>query len=202
MARVPDVDACTTTLYAFSKAIPPQPVTFTVKESVAAVFGVPARSSEVVVLDTFAVTPLGSAPDAIVHLYGVQPPLALMIAEYALPTVAPGSELVVMATVPKHCAPSASRRREKSNDFTDPCCRRWGIPDSHRSWQTAAVFVLTVAKLATSHKKHRGFHTTDFLLFTKHRCIQTGFHSSYSPSKIETRKYIENTFDGRRMIHA
>ena len=30
--------------------------------------GVPARFSDVVVLDTFALTPAGSAPDAIAHL--------------------------------------------------------------------------------------------------------------------------------------
>jgi len=57
-----------TVLYAICDAAPLQAVTFTVKESVAAVVGVPVRFSEVVVLDTFAVTPAGSAPDAIAHL--------------------------------------------------------------------------------------------------------------------------------------
>jgi len=45
-----------TVLYAISEVPPPQAVTFTVKESVAAVVGVPVRFSEVVVLDTFAVS--------------------------------------------------------------------------------------------------------------------------------------------------
>jgi len=55
-------------LYAICEVPPPHPVTFTVKEYVAAVVGVPVRFNEVVVLDAFAVTPAGSAPDAIVHL--------------------------------------------------------------------------------------------------------------------------------------
>ena len=68
MPRLPDVLAWTTTLYAISEVPPPQAVTFKVKESVAAVVGVPVRFSDVVVLDTFAVTPAGNAPDAIAHL--------------------------------------------------------------------------------------------------------------------------------------
>jgi hypothetical protein len=40
-------------------------VAFTVKEEVAGVFGVPVRFSDVVVLDAFALTPAGSAPDEI-----------------------------------------------------------------------------------------------------------------------------------------
>jgi hypothetical protein len=94
------------------------------------VVGVPVRLSEVVVLDAFAVTPVGSAPDAIVHLYGVQPPLALTTVEYAVPTVPLGSEVVVIATVPKHWVPSRSRR-EIREGFTAPCCRAYA--DSRQS---------------------------------------------------------------------
>ena len=67
MLRVPDFVAMTT-LYATREMPPPQPVTFTVKESVPAVVGVPLRFSEVVVLDVFAVMPAGRAPDEMAHL--------------------------------------------------------------------------------------------------------------------------------------
>jgi hypothetical protein len=89
------------TLYAFCVVLPPQAVTFTVKEEVAAVFGVPVRFSDVVALDALAVMPAGSVPDAIAHLYGVQPPLALIAAEYALPTVSLGREAVSIARPPE-----------------------------------------------------------------------------------------------------
>ena len=68
MTTPPDVAASMATLYALCEVAPPQAVTFTVNEEVAAVFGVPVRFSDVVVLDTFAATPAGSAPDAIAHL--------------------------------------------------------------------------------------------------------------------------------------
>ena len=54
-----------TILYALCEVSPPQSVAFTVKEEVAGVFGVPVRFSDVVVLDGFALTPAGSAPDEI-----------------------------------------------------------------------------------------------------------------------------------------
>jgi hypothetical protein len=41
------------TLYETCETCPPQPVTSTARESVAAVVGVPVRFSEVVVLDNF-----------------------------------------------------------------------------------------------------------------------------------------------------
>jgi hypothetical protein len=47
---------------------------------VPAVFGVPVKFRDVVLLDGFAVTPAGRVPD-IAHTYGVHPPLALMTAE-------------------------------------------------------------------------------------------------------------------------
>jgi hypothetical protein len=56
------------TLYETCETCPPQPVTFTIKESIAAVVGVPARFSDLVVLDIIAVTPAGRAPDVIAHL--------------------------------------------------------------------------------------------------------------------------------------
>lgn len=70
-----------TTLYATCETLPPHPVAFTAKEYVAAVVGVPLSVSEVVVFDGFAVTPAGREPEAIVHLYGVHPLLAVITAE-------------------------------------------------------------------------------------------------------------------------
>ena len=67
MLRVPDFVAIMA-LYATCEVPPPHPVTFTVKESVPAVVGVPLRLSDVVVPDAFAVMPPGNAPDEMVHL--------------------------------------------------------------------------------------------------------------------------------------
>jgi hypothetical protein len=50
------------------------------------------------------------ARDAILHWQGVQPPLALIIAEYTVATVPLGNEVAVMATVPSQCVPRRSRR--------------------------------------------------------------------------------------------
>ena len=44
-----------------------------------------------------SVTPLGSAPDAICHVYGTLPPAAVSCAEYGWPAVPLGSDAVVMA---------------------------------------------------------------------------------------------------------
>ena len=49
-------------------------------------------------LDAFAVTPAGSAPETTLHLYGVHPPLALTAAEQALPTIPFGRFVVLIAT--------------------------------------------------------------------------------------------------------
>jgi len=68
MARPPDVASWMTTLYAFCEVPPPHPVTFMAKVWVAAVFGVPVKFSDVVVLDAFTVMPAGNVPDAIAHL--------------------------------------------------------------------------------------------------------------------------------------
>lgn len=98
----------------------------------AVVVGVPVRFNDVVVLDALEMTPAGSFPDAMAHLYGVQPPLALTVAEYAVPLVPLAKEVVVMATLPKHRVPSRSRRRENRQDFTTPCCLGYRDLDSHR----------------------------------------------------------------------
>ena len=55
----------------------------------------------------------------------MQPLLALTTAEYAVPTVPLGREVVVIATVAKHRVPSSSRRRENKQVFTTLCCRAY-----------------------------------------------------------------------------
>jgi len=60
-----------------------------VKEDVAAVVGVPEIAPAVE-----SVKPEGSVPDASVHVYGELPPVAAKVAEYAVPTVPPASEVV------------------------------------------------------------------------------------------------------------
>ena len=57
--------------------------------------GVPLRAP----VEAFNVTPVGSAPTVMFQVYGVVPPEAASVAEYAVPTVPPGNELVVMASV-------------------------------------------------------------------------------------------------------
>jgi hypothetical protein len=65
---------------------------------VVAEVGTPLRTSDVVLLDALAVIPAGSVPETTLHLYGVQPPVALTVAEYDLLKVPLGRLVVVMAT--------------------------------------------------------------------------------------------------------
>jgi hypothetical protein len=67
-------------------------LTCTVNEAVPAAVGVPeiAPAEE-------SVKPAGSVPDDRLHVYGVVPPLAWAVAEYAVPTVPPEREVVETA---------------------------------------------------------------------------------------------------------
>jgi len=86
-------------------------LTSTVKELVAAVVGVPERFRVFVVLDGVAVIPAGRLPETMDHAYGVQPPLAWMIAEYAAPTEPLGRDFVeIETTEPKHRVTNKSRQ--------------------------------------------------------------------------------------------
>ena len=69
-------------------------VTFTVKLNDPDAVGVP----EIVPLEAFNVSPPGSAPELMLQLYGVVPPLAASVVEYAVPLCPPGTELVVICT--------------------------------------------------------------------------------------------------------
>ena len=69
-------------------------VTFAVKLNVPAAVGVP----EIVPLAAASVRPAGNAPELMLQLYGVVPPLAAKVVVYAVPTCAEGTELVVICT--------------------------------------------------------------------------------------------------------
>ena len=72
--------------------------------------GVPLSFSDLLLPEGVAVMPGGKAPDEIVHLNGVQPPLACTVAEYAVPTVPFGRVVLVMRTDAKHGIERSKRR--------------------------------------------------------------------------------------------
>jgi hypothetical protein len=71
----------------------PESVTLTIVVKVPAAVGVP----EIVPVPD-SVTPAGSAPEAMLQLYGVVPPLAVSVAEYTVPACPAGNALVVICT--------------------------------------------------------------------------------------------------------
>ena len=66
-------------------------VTCAVNDIVPAAIGVP----EITPVDATRLNPAGSVPALTLQLYGVVPPLACSVVEYVVPTVAPGSDVVV-----------------------------------------------------------------------------------------------------------
>ena len=78
---------------------PLQPLTLTVNEYVAALVGVPARLSEIGLLEAVIVTPAGSFPEVMVQVAGAQPPVVVMTAEYEVFTVPFGTVVVVIDTL-------------------------------------------------------------------------------------------------------
>jgi hypothetical protein len=119
--------------------------------------------SDVVVLEVFAVMPAGSLPDAIAHLKGVQPPLAFIAAEYGVPTVSLGREVVVIAMFPKHGAPT-NRRTKNSKGLTPHVAKPMQILYSHRGSKPARWIFPTAMKSVTSVERHRGFQTDWFVV--------------------------------------
>jgi hypothetical protein len=65
-----------------------------VKVDVPVAVGVP----EITPVAAFRVRPAGRVPAEIDHVYGIEPPVAARVWLYATPTVAEGSEAVVMLT--------------------------------------------------------------------------------------------------------
>ena len=69
-------------------------VTFTVKLYVPACVGVP----EISPLEAVRAKPGGRRPELMVQLYGVTPPVAASVEEYAVPTLPVGIEVLVICT--------------------------------------------------------------------------------------------------------
>jgi hypothetical protein len=84
------VAAATAILKAFVPVLFAASVTCTVNETVPAVVGVPEITPGDVRLN-----PAGNVPALTLQLYGVVPPLACSVVEYAVPAVPPGSDVVV-----------------------------------------------------------------------------------------------------------
>src|SRR5208283_5897626 len=72
----------------------PESVTLIVKLKVPAAAGVP----EIVPVAADNVRPVGNAPELMLQLYGVVPPLAPIVVEYAVPDCPVGSDVVVICT--------------------------------------------------------------------------------------------------------
>ena len=83
--------AATAMLSAFVPVLFAASVTCTVNDVVPAVVGVP----EITPVAATRPNPAGSVPPVTVQLYGVVPPLACSVAEYAVPAVPPGKDVVV-----------------------------------------------------------------------------------------------------------
>jgi hypothetical protein len=83
--------AATATLKAFVPVLFAASVTCTVNDTVPAVVGVP----EITPVDAARPNPAGSVPVVTLQLYGVVPPLACSVVEYAVPAVPPANDDVV-----------------------------------------------------------------------------------------------------------
>ena len=89
--------------------------------------------------------PAGSAPDAIVHLYGVHPPLALTTDEYAVPRCR-WVEGFGDGNVAEALRREESSRRENSESFIHSMLPDFEIPDSLRGLQTVHSAPETIEK--------------------------------------------------------
>jgi hypothetical protein len=83
--------AATAMLNAFVPVLFAASFTCTVKETVPVVVGVP----EITPVDATRFNPAGNVPALTLQPYGVVPPLACSVVEYAVPAVPPGSDVVV-----------------------------------------------------------------------------------------------------------
>ena len=84
--------AATVILNALVAVLVAASVTCTENDAVPEVVGVP----EITPVDATRARPAGRVPELTVQLYGVVPPLACSVAEYAVPVVPPGSDVVVI----------------------------------------------------------------------------------------------------------
>jgi hypothetical protein len=83
--------AATAILSAFVPMLFAASFTCTVNDTVPAVVGVP----EITPVDATRFNPAGNAPALTLQLYGVVPPLACSVVEYAVPVVPPANDVVV-----------------------------------------------------------------------------------------------------------
>src|SRR4029077_11302824 len=83
--------AATAILKAFVPVLFAASFTCTVNDAVPAVVGVP----EITPVDATRLNPAGNVPALTLQLYGVVPPLACSVVEYAVPAVPPGNDVVV-----------------------------------------------------------------------------------------------------------
>ena len=83
--------AATAMLKAFVPVLFAASVTCTVNDAVPAAVGVP----EITPVDATRLNPAGNVPALTLQVYGVVPPLACSVVEYAVPAVPPGSDVVV-----------------------------------------------------------------------------------------------------------
>ena len=83
--------AATAMLKAFVPVLFAASVTCTVNDTVPAAVGVP----EITPVDATRLNPAGNVPALTLQLYGVVPPLACSVVEYAVPAVPPGKDVVV-----------------------------------------------------------------------------------------------------------
>ena len=83
--------AATAILNAFVPVLFAASFTCTVNDTVPAVVGVP----EITPVDATRLNPAGSVPALTLQVYGVVPPLACSVVEYAVPAVPPGNDVVV-----------------------------------------------------------------------------------------------------------
>ena len=83
--------AATAILNAFVPLLFAASVTCIVNDTDPAVVGVP----EITPVDATRLSPAGSAPALTLQVYGVVPPLACSVVEYAVPAVPPGNDVVV-----------------------------------------------------------------------------------------------------------
>jgi hypothetical protein len=83
--------AATAILNAFVPVLFAASVTCTVNDAVPAAVGVP----EITPVEAARTNPAGNVPALTLQLYGVVPPFACSVVEYAVPAVPPGSDVVV-----------------------------------------------------------------------------------------------------------
>src|SRR4029077_703859 len=83
--------AATAILKAFAPVLFAASVTCTVNDTVPAAVGVP----EITPVDATRLNPAGSVPALTLQVYGVVPPLACSVVEYAVPAAPPGNDVVV-----------------------------------------------------------------------------------------------------------